>query len=168
MPLPDLDLLSRAQAGDAAAMEELLGRHEKQIYRFGLRMCGSEDDARDVLQETLIAAFKHLPEFRGDADLSTWLYQVARSFCSRSRRRHVGEPARKDSLDAPAVRALASPAMPADAAAHARELGETLQGRGGALGRGGRPGRWRRGPGSEEPHPPRPTRVAQGALRGAG
>jgi DNA-directed RNA polymerase specialized sigma24 family protein len=49
-------------------------------------MCGNEEDAREVLQETLLAAFRNLPGFRGDAALSTWLYQIARSFCIKERR----------------------------------------------------------------------------------
>ena len=63
--LSDHEVLAAAQRGDAGMVEELLARHEKTIYRFGLRMCGSEEDAREVLQETLLAAFKNLPEFRG-------------------------------------------------------------------------------------------------------
>lgn len=86
------ELLELARAGDAQALERLLAKHEKQVYRFGLRMCGSEDAAREVLQETLLAAFKHIHSFRGEARLSTWLYQLARSFCLRSRRTRVGEP----------------------------------------------------------------------------
>lgn len=54
----DLALLVRARAGDARAVEQLLARHELRIYRYGMRMCGNEADARDVLQETLLAAFQ--------------------------------------------------------------------------------------------------------------
>ena len=70
-------LIDAARAGDRAALEELLARYEPRIYRFGLRMCGDEEAAREVLQETLLAAFRNLPGFRGDASLSTWLYQIA-------------------------------------------------------------------------------------------
>jgi RNA polymerase sigma-70 factor (ECF subfamily) len=86
----DQSLIDRAKAGDARAMEQVLAKYETRVYRFGLRMCGNEDDARDVLQETLLSAFKNLSTFRGDAQLSTWLYQVARSFCLKQRRRHEG------------------------------------------------------------------------------
>lgn len=127
MARTDLELIAAARRGEAEAVEELLARHEKQIFRFGLRMCGSEEDARDVLQETLVAAFKNLPEFRGDAELSTWLYQIARSFCTKSRRLRAGEPTRKDSVDAPEVRALESVAPTPDEVAHAREIGDVLQ-----------------------------------------
>ncbi len=108
-------------------MDEVLARHEKQVFRFGLRMCGSEEDARDVLQETLIAAFRGLPEFRGEADLSTWLYQIARSFCIKARRRQVGEPAETVPLDAPEAQSVQGEAPVADAQVHAREIGDVLQ-----------------------------------------
>jgi RNA polymerase sigma-70 factor, ECF subfamily len=116
----EADLLEAAQRGERAATEELLARHERQIYRFGLRMCGDEDTAREVLQETLLAAFRHLPSFRGDASLSTWLYQIARSFCLKERRRErPGDP-----LEAAGDVAGGQPGP--DAQAHAREIGAAL------------------------------------------
>jgi len=127
MAARDDELLEKARHGDAAALDALLARHERQIFRFGLRMCGSEDDAREVLQETLLAAFKNLPGFRGEADLSTWLYQLARSFCIKARRRRVGEPATHDALEGEAASALPSDAPAPDVQAHARELGALLQ-----------------------------------------
>ena len=125
--LTDRDLLTAAQAGDPEAVDELLGRHEKQVYRFGLRMCGDEEAARDVLQETLLAAFKGLHQFRGDAALSTWLYQIARSFCVKSRRRGRGEPRMHVALDAPEVERVASADAAPDARTDAREIGALLQ-----------------------------------------
>lgn len=86
MPDPDAALIAAARAGDRRAIDELLARYEQRIYRFGLRLCGDEESAREVLQETMIAAFRNLPEFRGQASLSTWLYQIARSFCIKERR----------------------------------------------------------------------------------
>lgn len=127
MPRTDPELLDAARAGEAAAVDELLARHEHHVYRFGLRMCGDEEAARDVLQETLIAAFKGLPEFRGEAELSTWLFRIARSFCLKARRRHVGEPAHPASIDAPEVCALPSNDPAPDARAHAHEIGDALQ-----------------------------------------
>lgn len=121
-------LLAQARAGERAAMEELLEQHEPQIYRFALRMCGAPEDARDVLQETLLAAFKGLRDFRGDAKLSTWLYQVARSFCTKQTRKRVGEPKAHEALDAPGLEHVATEAQRSpEAVAHAREIGEVLR-----------------------------------------
>src|SRR5512146_320973 len=63
----DLTLIAAARTGDRRAIDELLARYEQQIYRYGLRMCGDEDSAREILQETMLAAFRHLPTFRGEA-----------------------------------------------------------------------------------------------------
>lgn len=123
----DAELLRKARSGNPASLDELLARHERQVFRFGLRMCGNEDDARDVLQETLLAAFRNIEGFRGDAQLSTWLYQIARSFCLRARRRTAGEPEYTEPLDAPAAMRVPSTETQPDAKAHAREMGQLLQ-----------------------------------------
>ncbi|HXX29461.1 MAG TPA: sigma-70 family RNA polymerase sigma factor [Myxococcaceae bacterium] len=127
MARTDAELIAAARQGEGPALDELLARHEKQVFRFGLRMCGSEEDARDVLQETLLAAVRGLPEFRGQADLSTWLYQIARSFCIKARRRRVGEPADKVALHEREVQEVPSEEATVDARVHAREIGDVLQ-----------------------------------------
>jgi RNA polymerase sigma-70 factor (ECF subfamily) len=68
-------------------------------YGFGMRMCGNPDDAKDVLQETLIAVTRGIGDFRGESSLPTWLYAIARSFCIKRRRRHKGEPAETEPLE---------------------------------------------------------------------
>ncbi len=127
-------LLESARAGDRSAIEAILQHHEQRIYRFGLRMCGNEDDAHDVLQETLLAAYRNLPTFRGDAQLSTWLYQVARSFCIKQRRLHEGQPTSFEDLDASPAQRVASDDSGNDARAHAREVGTLIQAAIGTLG----------------------------------
>src|SRR6185436_4541875 len=81
----DDGLLDRARTGDRAAMEALLLRHQAQVYRFGLRMCRNPEDAKDILQDTLLAMARGLPDFRGASSVSTWLYTIARSFCLKRR-----------------------------------------------------------------------------------
>jgi RNA polymerase sigma-70 factor (ECF subfamily) len=100
----------RAQGGDRAAIDLLLRRHQRQIYRFGLRMCGDEEAAREVLQRTLLTAFEQLSSFRGEARLSTWLYSLARSQCSRLHRRTRSAPAHDVSLDEP----MGAPELPSE------------------------------------------------------
>ena len=123
----DDQLMEAARSGDDKALEELLGRHEKQVYRFGLRMCGSEEDAKEVLQETLLAAFRGIHAFRGDAELSTWLYTVARTHCLRLRRRSVGAPKEFQPLDSPEATGVAAADAAPDMVSHARQMGEVLQ-----------------------------------------
>ena len=123
----DEQLLEASRTGDDRALDELLTRHEKEVYRFGLRMCGSEEDAREVLQETLLAAFRNLHAFRGDAALSTWLYQLARTHCLRLRRQRVGTPTGFQSLESSEASHVAAEEALPDARSHARQLGEVLQ-----------------------------------------
>ena len=96
---PDAKLLQAAQNGDRAALEQLLARYQEQIYRFGRKMCPSAEDAEDITQETLLTMAKRLPEFRGDAALSTWLYQIARSFCGKKHRKSKFAPKQLDSWE---------------------------------------------------------------------
>jgi RNA polymerase sigma-70 factor (ECF subfamily) len=95
----DLQLLDAARSGDARALEQLIERHQRQVYRFGLKMCRDPEDAKDVLQETLVAAARTIRDFRGASSVSTWLYTIARSFCIKRRRRSKFAPQQEESLD---------------------------------------------------------------------
>lgn len=99
MVTPDSALVAAAKAGDRQALEDLLGRHQARVYRFGKKMCRDDEDAADVLQETLLAAARSLPEFREASSVSTWLYTIARSFCIKRRRTSKFAPATMESLD---------------------------------------------------------------------
>jgi RNA polymerase sigma-70 factor (ECF subfamily) len=125
----DDELLTAARQGDAAALEALLVRYQPHLYRFGLRMCGNEDDAGEVAQESLIAMARSLRDFRGEASVSSWLYAIARSFCIKKRRRGKFAPVREKSLDAPgidAARRLADPAPNPEQTATNQELQRAL------------------------------------------
>jgi RNA polymerase sigma-70 factor (ECF subfamily) len=124
MSRSESELIDAARGGDSDAVDELLARHEQKLFRFGLRMCGNEEDAREVLQDTMLAAFRGMSGFRGEARLSTWLYQIARGYCLKLRRRSVGEPAEMDGLESAA--SVPAESEPADLRAHAREIGEAL------------------------------------------
>jgi RNA polymerase sigma-70 factor (ECF subfamily) len=96
----DEHLLAAARAGDKQALETLLERHQEQVYRFGMKMCRDPEDAKDVLQDTLLAMARGVRDFRGASSLSTWLYTIARSFCIKKRRRAKFAPEDERSLDA--------------------------------------------------------------------
>lgn len=70
---------------------------------------------------------ENLASFRGDSKLSTWLYQVARSFCTKQRRRHEGEPAEHAALEDVEARRVVSDSTGPDARTHARQVGEVIQ-----------------------------------------
>ncbi len=93
-PTPDA-LLDAARAGDVAALDELVAKHRHGVYRFGLQVCRTTEDAEDAVQETLWAATRALQSFRGTASsLASWLFTMVRRECLRlidgHRRRPVG------------------------------------------------------------------------------
>jgi RNA polymerase sigma-70 factor (ECF subfamily) len=98
----DEALLTAAQRGERAALEQLLSRVERLVYRFGLRMCRDEEDARAVLQETLLALARDAGAFAASSSLTTALYRLARRFClarQAERPRAPGPPVTPDTID---------------------------------------------------------------------
>lgn len=77
----DAALVDRYLAGDTAAFDELMIRYERQIYRVCYRFVENRDDAKDLAQEVFIKAFEHLPSFRRESSLKTWLYRIAMNHC---------------------------------------------------------------------------------------
>src|SRR5947207_646537 len=70
------DLASAARAGDRAAFEGLVRATYADAYTLAYRLTGSEEDARDVVQDAYLRAYKGLKRFRGDASFSTWLHRI--------------------------------------------------------------------------------------------
>ena len=75
--MTDRDLVRRAGRGDQEAFAELVRKYENQIFSLARRMCTDPEDAADVAQEAFLAAWKGLPNFRQEAEFSTWLYWLA-------------------------------------------------------------------------------------------
>jgi RNA polymerase sigma-70 factor (ECF subfamily) len=91
-------LVSAAREGDRTAFDELVRRTYVDTYTLALRLTAHEEDARDVVQESYLRAWKGLPQFRGDARFSTWMYRITANTAYtvvKRRRRH-----RAESLDA--------------------------------------------------------------------
>lgn len=70
------ELISRAKSGDRAAFAALVREHSDMVYTLARRLVGDPHLAADIAQETMIRAWKALPNFRGDAQLSTWLHRI--------------------------------------------------------------------------------------------
>jgi len=93
--LDEAELLVAARDGDRTAFEELVRRTYVDTYTLAVRLTGNEEDARDVVQEAYLRAWKSIRRFRGDAAFSTWLYRItanAASTHTHRRRARATEP----------------------------------------------------------------------------
>src|SRR5438105_9312297 len=90
MEVSDEQIIERTLAGETDAFSLLVQRWERPIYGLSLRMLGRDEDARDVCQETFLAAFRNLRKFRGDAKFSSWLYRIALNACHSKLRKQSG------------------------------------------------------------------------------
>ena len=74
--LTDEDLVVRAQKSDLVALKQLLDRHEARLFRLAMRFVRDENDAREILQDVFVTAWRKLPGFEGRAQIGSWLYRV--------------------------------------------------------------------------------------------
>jgi len=81
-----IDVITRARAGDGIAFEELVQPYRRELHVHCYRMLGSFQDAEDVLQDTLFAAWQGLGSFEERSSLRTWLYRIATNRCLNARR----------------------------------------------------------------------------------
>jgi RNA polymerase sigma-70 factor (ECF subfamily) len=92
--LDEAELLAAARDGDRSAFEELVRQTYVDTYTLACRLTGNEEDARDVVQEAYLRAWKSIRRFRGDAMFSTWMYRItanAASTATHRRRRTATE-----------------------------------------------------------------------------
>jgi len=92
-PQDEGGLIGEAQRGSAAAFEELVRLHDKEVLRLALRMVRSEEEARDVYQEAFLKAYRSIREFRGESSFKTWLFRIVTNLCLDHARRQAGRRA---------------------------------------------------------------------------
>ncbi len=88
----DEALAARAAAGDDRAFEAIVTRYEGRVFRLACRLT-SDTDAPDVLQETFLQIYRHLPAFRGESRFGTWVYRIATNAALMLRRARARRPA---------------------------------------------------------------------------
>jgi RNA polymerase sigma-70 factor (ECF subfamily) len=124
----DAELVRRFKSGDRAAYAEIVRRYQNRVYAQCLRWLGEPHLAEETAQDVFLALFRSLADFRGDAQLSTWIWRVAVNHCKNrrlyGRRRHEGrhEPLEgtRDDDDAP-KRQFADDGPATDIAVHQSE-----------------------------------------------
>jgi RNA polymerase sigma-70 factor, ECF subfamily len=94
MPADEVaELVAAAKDGDRGAFDRLVRLTYADTYTLAFRLTGDEEDARDVVQESYLRAYRGLRRFRGDAQFSTWMYRITANCATtylgkRGRHRH--------------------------------------------------------------------------------
>lgn len=85
-------LLIRCQAGDADAIQDLIGEYQSVVFRLALSILDDSAEADEAAQDTFLAALRALESYRGDASFQTWLYRITVNICrDRLRKRQARE-----------------------------------------------------------------------------
>ena len=87
--LPDAELARRILGGDMRAMEALMRRYNRSLFRTARAILRDDAEAEDAVQEAYLQAYQALGSFRGEAKLSTWLVRIAANAALKRRRRGV-------------------------------------------------------------------------------
>lgn len=129
MPVDVAELVAAAKDGDRDAFDELVRTTYADTYTLAYRLTGDEEDARDVVQEAYLRAFRGLKRFRGDAQFSTWMYRITANCAAtflgkRGRHRH---DELNDDLNLEDTRPASNPELQLDSAVSRDRLHEALR-----------------------------------------
>jgi RNA polymerase sigma-70 factor, ECF subfamily len=133
-PVPDAELVRRFKEGDRDAFAEIVRRYQDRVFTMCVRWMGDHQIAEEVAQDVFLALFRSLSGFRGDAQLSTWVYRVVINHCKNRRlyrrRRHVDqhEPLEGEPQDEAPTRQIADGGPGTDAPLNAAQAGAMLEG----------------------------------------
>ena len=72
----DQELLARLQAGDERALADLADAYSSKIYQLAFRYLRNKEDAEEITQDVLFKVYRKVDAFRGDAQLSSWIYRI--------------------------------------------------------------------------------------------
>jgi RNA polymerase sigma-70 factor (ECF subfamily) len=123
----DAELVRRFKEGDRHAFAQIVDRYQHRVYTMCVRWMGDDRVAEEVAQDVFLALYRSLGDFRGDAQLSTWIYRVVVNHCKNKRlyqrRRHADrhDPFDGDPRDDEPKRQIAAEQPGTDATLHASE-----------------------------------------------
>lgn len=87
MNSPDANLIYEILAGDAEAYAIVVKRYQKPIFNLMLRMTSSDEDARDLTQETFVRAYEKLEQYKASSPFFPWLYTIGMNLARDFQRR---------------------------------------------------------------------------------
>ena len=114
--------------GSRADFDELVRRTYVDTYTLAVRLTGNEEDARDVVQEAYLRAWKGLSRFRGDSQFTTWMYRItANASYTHVQKRKRQRTTTLDDVDEPMeIRLESDPQIVADSTAGLEDLAEAV------------------------------------------
>ena len=128
----DAALVDRARAGEVAAFEALVKRHQAAAFALAYQMVRQREDAQDIAQEAFVRAFRGLRDFQGQAAFKTWLHRIVVNLALDALRRRGRQPAAAyDDAREPGEEAREEvgtrPDEDPDRSLQAREVGEAIR-----------------------------------------
>lgn len=119
------EIAALARSGDLAALDRLTRCQGERLLAVGRRHCRTEEEARDAVQDALVAAATHLPAFRGDGTMDGWVVRMVARACGRMRRGRKNDPA-LHAVDVEVAAPEDDPEQAAERGRIAEALGEAL------------------------------------------
>ena len=108
----DQELLARLQAGDERALADLSDAYSSKIYQLAFRYLRNKEDAEEITQDVLFKVYRKVDAFRGDAQLSSWIYRITfNAAMSRLRTARYQRAQAEDRRVAAAIDEDGSPSM---------------------------------------------------------
>ncbi len=87
MTKDERELIRRLQSGDVAAFRELVETNKRRLFALAYGLVGNVQEAEDVSQEAFIKIYQSIGNFRGDSQLSSWMYRIVVNLCLNRRRK---------------------------------------------------------------------------------
>jgi len=133
-PVDEAGLIEAAQQGDGEAFERLVRAHDEGVLRLAINLLRSDEDARDVYQETFLRAYRNLDRFRFECSFHTWLYRITTNLCldqlrKRKRRREEQDAVTSEDGELSRLETVAEPRAEGDPQRRllSGEIGERIE-----------------------------------------
>ena len=75
----EVALLERCKAGESAAWDTLIRKHEKSVYKFAYSLCRNHEEAGDIAGQVFLRLYQNLHTFRNEASFTSWLFRIVRN-----------------------------------------------------------------------------------------
>jgi RNA polymerase sigma-70 factor (ECF subfamily) len=124
----DAELCERIRGGDKNALQQLMRRHNRTLFRTARAILRDDAEAEEAVQDAYLQAYRALPEFRGEAKLSSWLVRIAANEALARRRKQVRRGVLAPVVGLDHAAQARAPDGPRDQAER-RELGRLIEAR---------------------------------------